>query len=550
MRNGKSDVDSAESQNLSMHGNSNRENRETSISSAPCQQHAVDRPGNVTDGNFGMHGMEESDGSVVPTKSMNNEAPLVSAESMEERLPIKRNIDEANLDRAQNRTPRSRGIGGVREAAQADKTLRFNNLLHHITVEVLHESFLELSRAAASGVDKVTWHEYERNVEERLVDLHDRIHRGAYRAQPSKRVWIPKADGRLRPIGIAALEDKIVQSAVRWVLQAVYEADFQDMSYGFRPGRNAHQALDALSFTLLKQRMNWLLDADIEGFFDNIDHEWLMKFLEHRIADKRILRLIRKWLKAGVSEQGEWTETKVGTPQGSVISPFLANVYLHYVFDLWIQQWSRQHGRGEVRAIRYADDFVICFEDRASAERCHAALRARLAKFGLRLHPEKTRLLEFGRFAIERRQRRHDGPPETFDFLGFTHRCGTTRAGYFTVIRTTISSRMRKTLQRIQIELAKRRHEPLGEVGRWLGQVVRGWLGYHAVPGNSKRLRQFVDELTKYWLHQLRRRSQRGRSAWPWSRMHRIAHQYLPRPRIQHAYPVDRYLARLAIRAV
>lgn len=549
MRDGKSDADSAESQNLSMHGNSNRENRETSTPSKQSQQGRLDRSRNVADGNLDMYGVEESDGSVVPTKLANNKEPLTSAESMEGRLPIKRNIDETNLDRAQNRVPRSQGIGGVREAAKADRTLRFNNLLHHITVEVLHESFMELSRVAASGVDEMTWHEYERNVQERLVDLHGRIHRGAYRAQPSKRAWIPKPDGHLRPIGIAALEDKIVQTAVRWILQAIYEADFLDMSYGFRPGRSAHQALDTLSYALLKQRVNWILDADIEGFFDNTDHTWLMKFLEHRVADKRILRLIHKWLKAGVSERGQWSTTQVGTPQGSVISPFLANVYLHYVFDLWIEQWSRRSKR-EVRAIRYADDFVICFEDGAEAQQCLEALKARLAKFGLRLNLDKTRLLEFGRFAKDRRQRRNEGPPESFDFLGFTHSCAMTRAGYFAVARTTIASRMRKTLQRVRTDLRKRRHDSLGDVGRWLAQVVNGWMGYHAVPGNAKRLRQFVDEVTKYWHQQLCRRSQRGDSAWPWSRMHRIAHEYLPRPRIRHPYPEIRYLARLEIRAV
>jgi len=438
----------------------------------------------------------------------------------------------------------------VREAARADKKLRFNNLLHHVTVEVLRDNFYELSRAAAPGVDGMKWHDYEVDLEERLIDLHGRIHRGAYRALPSKRTWIPKADGKLRPIGIAAIEDKIVQAAVRCVLQAIYEEDFVDISYGFRPGRGAHQALDALSYGLNKLRVNWILDADIQGFFDNIDHQWMMKFLEHRIADKRILRLIHKWLKAGVSDQGEWSSATVGTPQGSVISPFLANVYLHYVLDLWICQWRKHQSEGEVIVVRYADDFVMGFTNRETAERCLTALQARLAKFGLSLHPDKTRLIEFGRFAQERREKRGEGPPETFDFLGFTHRCSRTKKGYFLVTRTTIASRMRKKLQAIKTELRWKRHHPLGEVGRWLGQVVRGWLQYYAVPTNSQRLRQFVDEVTKYWYFEIGRRSQRGRDAWNWTRMHRIAHRYLPRPRILHPYPVDRFPARLKVGAV
>ena len=281
----------------------------------------------------------------------------------------------------------------------------------------------------------------------RIVDLHGRIHRGVYWAQPSLRAWIPKADGRQRPLGIAALEDKIVQQAVKTVLEQIYEVDFLGFSYGFRPWRSCHNALDALWVGIMQRKAGWVLDADIRGFFDNIDHEWMMKFLEHRIADRRVLRLIRKWLRAGVSEDGQWSRTTVGTPQGSVISPLLANVFLHYVFDLWVNQWRRRHARGEVIIVRYADDFVMGFQHRDDAEQCPRALRKRLAEFGLELHPEKTRLIESGRFAAERREKRGEGTPETFNFLGFTHCCGKTRKGVFTVKRKSIAKgRVQRTL--------------------------------------------------------------------------------------------------------
>ena len=302
----------------------------------------------------------------------------------------------------------------------------------------------------------MTWQEYERNLEANIADLHGRIHRGAYRAQPSRRVWIPKPDGRQRPLGIASLEDKIVQQAVLWVLQSIYEQDFLGFSYGFRPGRSQHDALDALSVAITSKRVNWILDADIEGFFDAIDHEWLIKFLEHRIGDRRILRLIRKWLRAGVSEEGEWSKTTVGAPQGSVISPLLSNVFLHYVFDLWIEWWRNHRCRGDVVVVRYADDFVIGFENHSEAEACLEELHTRFAKFGLKLHEGKTRLIEFGRYAIERRERRGESRPETFDFLGFTHKCAKTRKdGSFTIHRHTVAKRMRATLQAIKPRAAR-----------------------------------------------------------------------------------------------
>jgi group II intron reverse transcriptase/maturase len=397
----------------------------------------------------------------------------------------------------------------------------------------------------------VTWHDYERNVEANIADLHGRIHRGAYRAKPSRRSWIAKPDGRKRPLGIATLEDKVVQKAVLWVLQSIYEQDFLGFSYGFRPGCSQHDALDALSVAITSKRVNWILDADIEGFFDAIDHDWLIKFLEHRIGDRRILRLIRKWLHAGVMEEGERSETIVGAPQGSVISPLLSNVYLHYVFDLWIEWWRKHRCRGDVVVVRYADDFVIGFESHSEATACLEELRTRFAKFGLKLHDGKTRLIQFGRYAIEQRERHGEGRPETFDFLGFTHKCAQTRKhGWFTIHRQTIAKHMRATLQAIKVNLRKRLSRPFGETAKWLRRVVQGWLNYHAVPSNSHCINRFVGEVTRLWLQSLRRRSQRGRSGWPWSRMHRLVRKYLPLPHISHPYPNVRFRARFKAGAV
>jgi group II intron reverse transcriptase/maturase len=419
--------------------------------------------------------------------------------------------------------------------------MRFTALLHHVNPELLRASFFELKRQAAPGVDGMTRHEYGRNLEERLDDLHGRIHRGAYRAQPSKRAWIPKADGRQRPLGIAALEDKIVQQAVKTVLEQVYEEDFLGFSYGFRPGRSCHNALDALWMGIAHRKVNWVLDADIRGFFDNIDHEWLLKFVEHRIADRRILRLIQKWLRAGVSEDGKWSRTTVGTPQGSVISPTLANVFLHYVFDLWANQWRNRYARGSVIMVRYADDFVVGFQDRGDAERFLRELRRRFERFGLQLHPDKTRLIEFGRYAAERRAERGLGKPETFDFLGFTHYCGTTRKGTFTIKRKSVAKRMRAKLQEIKQQLRRRMHDAVVEVGGWLRSVVRGWFNYHAVPGNSDRLNQFRTQVQRLWWRVLRSRSQKGR-CWTWVRMDRLIRRWLPTARILHPYPEQRLI--------
>ena len=413
-------------------------------------------------------------------------------------------------------------------------------MLHHVTPELLRESYLALNPKAAPGIDEVTWRQYGEGLQDRLADLHGRIHRGAYRAQPSKRAWIPKADGRQRPLGIAALEDKIVQQAVKTVLEQVYEEDFVGFSYGFRPGRSCHNALDALWVGISKRKVSWVLDADIRGFFDTINHAWLLKFLAHRIADPRIRRLIRKWLTAGVSDDGEWSKTTVGTPQGAVISPLLANVFLHYVFDLWVEQWRKTSAEGDVIVVRYADDFVLGFQHRSDAERFLRALRTRLEKFGLALHPEKTRLIEFGRFAARNRQQRGRSKPETFDFLGFTHFCGTTRKGAFVVRRKSIGKRLRAKLQAIKLELRRRMHARVCALGSWLRSVVQGWFQYHAVPGNFESLSQFRSQVSRLWLDALQRRSQKG-VAWTWERMNRLVVRWLPPARIVHPYP-DRRL--------
>lgn len=498
-----------------------------------------------------MNADRNSDESVVPSTSANNEATEASAESIEERDSTKRNAEQADVLRTQGRAhSMTFGLHGVREAARKDSQLRFTALLHHVNEDCLRNAFFNLKKTAAVGVDGVTWHDYEQDLEVNIADLHERIHRGAYRATPSLRVRIPKPDGRERLLGIASLEDKIVQQAVLWVLQSIHEQDFLGFSYGFRPGRSQHDALDALSVAITSKRVNWILDADVEGFFDTIDHDWLLTFLERRIGDPRILRLIRKWLTAGVSEDGTWSKTTVGTPQGAVISPLLANVYLHYVLDLWIEWWRKQR-HGDVVIIRYADDFVIGFERLDDAEACLKDLQTRFARFGLKLHESKTRLIEFGKYAAERRDRRGEGRPETFDFLGFTHKCARTRTtGWFTIHRHSIAKRMRATFQKIKTDLQKRRHHRLGDTGRWLRRVVQGWLNYHAVPSNSQSLCRFIDEVTRLWLSEIHKRSQRGRSGWTWERMQRLVRVHLPRPRVIHPYPNERFRARLKVGAV
>jgi group II intron reverse transcriptase/maturase len=518
-------------------GNSLHENRETSATpvakSRPVGEGASRKPH--------AHVVEESERGSVPMKDSNKDGQP-SAESPEGRPRAKENDPAPHAVRAQQRAAVSLGLEGVRQAARRKTTGKFTSLLHHLTPELLRSSFYALQRQAAAGVDGVSWREYETGIEDRLLDLHSRVQRGAYRAQPSRRVYIPKADGRQRPLGIAAVEDKIVQQAVVTILNCIYEERFLGFSYGFRPRRSAHDALDALAVGISTQRVRWILDADIQGFFDNIDHGWLVRFLEHEIADRRILRLIRKWLKAGVSEEGEWSETKVGTPQGAVISPLLANLYLHYVFDLWVQAWRKKVATGRLMVVRYADDFVLGFEQRADAERFLEQLRERLGKFGLDLHPVKTRCIEFGRWAIADRRQRGEGKPETFDFLGFTHICEINpKSGYFVVKRKTMRKRKRAKLADIKKQLRQRMHAPLGETGEWLRAVVLGYFRYHAVPGNLRTLAGFRRVVSRLWLWTLRRRSQKRRMSW--GRFYRLENRYLPPPRTCHPFPNVRFAA-------
>jgi RNA-directed DNA polymerase len=479
-----------------------------------------------------MNGSGKSDGRVVPARPANKAA---AAEPVEGRRPAEGNTA------SKTRPGRSAGPGApsaldrVREVAVRDRQARFTALLHHVDVDRLRAAYRAIRPQAAPGVDGVTWAAYGQNLEDNLRDLHRRLHAGSYRARPSRRAYIPKADGRPRPLGIAALEDKIVQRAVVEVLNAVYEADFRGFSYGFRPGRNPHQALDALTVGIQRRRVGWVLDADIRDFFGQLDRAWLKTFLEHRIADKRVLRLIDKWLAAGVVEDGTWSQTVEGAPQGASVSPLLANVYLHYVFDLWADWWRRRHAHGEVIIARWADDFIVGFQYRDDAERFLNELRGRFARFGLELHPDKTRLIEFGRHAAERRRARGRGKPETFDFLGFTHICAKTRTGRFWVRRITISKRMRTKLREVKDQLKERRHQSVPEQGRWLASVVRGHCAYYAVPGNRTAVASFRTQVTKLWQEALERRSQRTRINW--GRMNRLATRWLPPARVLHPFP-------------
>jgi group II intron reverse transcriptase/maturase len=455
-----------------------------------------------------MNGYGKSDRPVVPAKPP-NKAALVAAEVVEGRGLAKGNADSETRAGLRAGQDVPNGLDRVRRIAATDKEAQFTALMHHVTIGRLREAYWAINPRAATGVDGVTWDAYGLELEANLRDLHTRIQAGSYQARPSRRAYIPKADGRLRPLGIAALEDKIAQRAVVEVLNAVYETDFLGFSYGFRPGRSPHHALDALAVGIERKRVNWVLDADIRDFFTSLDHGWLRKFLEHRIADRRMLRLLRKWLKAGVIENEKWSQTVVGAPQGASASPLLANVYLHYVLDLWADWWRKRYAHGHVIIVRFADDFIVGFERQDDAERFLADLRERFAKFALELHPGKTRLIEFGRSAAQRRKACGLGKPETFDFLGFTHICGKTRGGRFGLRRVTIPKRMRAKLHELKEESMRRRHFPVPEQGRWLGSVVRGHCAYYAVPGNSKAIRAFRIQATRHWHRALRRRSQR-----------------------------------------
>ena len=532
--NRKSCIDPTRSETLCMSGSLSHGSSEISSVSGAVRPN---RAGKVNDRNPAIDADEKSDTPIVPKKLPNNgDNP---AEAMEERGVAKGNANEFPAPRTLSRVKcASMGLEGVRETARRNRQLRFTALLHHVTPSLLVESFHALRKQAAAGVDGVTWKDYESQLYGRVHELHREIHTGAYRAQPTRRVYIPKADGKLRPLGIAALEDKIVQQAVATVLNAIYEQDFLGFSYGFRQRRGQHDALDALSEGIAGRKVNWILDADIRAFFDEIDHAWMLRFLEHRIADRRIIRLIRNWLTAGTIEDGCRTASVRGTPQGAVISPLLANIYLHYALDLWAHQWRQRRAAGDVILVRYADDSVMGFQYEGEARRFLAAMRERLAKFKLELHPDKTRMIRFGRFAVQQCRERGMGKPETFDFLGFTHCCGRNSGG-FTIVRLTIKKRMRATLAAIRATLMHRRHEPVPVVGRWLGRVVNGYFNYHAVPGNMFRLSGFLSEVCRSWRHALLRRSQRHRLQW--ARFNRLVRKYLPPCRVVHPLPSERF---------
>jgi RNA-directed DNA polymerase len=488
------------------------------------------------------HGGRKSDPAIVAMKPT-NKAERSAAELVEPRVGAKGNAGQQSTHRAQSRASVSQALERIRQVAkQRKKEEKFTALLHHVSIDLLEKAFDDLKVDAAPGVDGLTWKDYEADLAHNLKGLHARVHRGAYRAVPSRRVYIPKPDGRQRPLAIAALEDKIVQRATVEVLNAIYEEEFLGFSYGFRPGRSTHEALDALVVGISSKKVNWILDADIRSFFDTVNHEWLTRFVEHRIGDPRIVRLIQKWLKVGILEDGVVSASDRGTGQGSVISPLLANIYLHYVLDLWAKSWRRREATGDMIIVRYADDIVVGFEREMDARRFLDAMRERFEKFSLSLHPDKTRLIEFGRFAAANRKRSGLGKPETFNFLGFIFICGKSRRGKFLVKRKTRRDRMRVKLQAIKQELRQRMHQPIPVQGKWLGQVVKGYFNFHAVPTNSRALGVFRHRVTMLWRRVLQHRSHKAEMTW--ERMRKLANDWLPRPRILHPWPSERFAVR------
>jgi group II intron reverse transcriptase/maturase len=483
------------------------------------------------------HERGKSDSAVVPAKR-SNKATQVAAETVEGRALAKGNPRERNALRTQRRDSAPSALERARQAAKADSKQQFTALLHHVyDVERLRAAYRSIERHAAAGIDGETWQRYGQDLEANLADLSERLRRGAYRAKPVRRAYIPKADGRMRPIGVPALEDKIVQRAVVEVLNAVYEEDFLGFSYGFRPGRSQHNALDAVVVGIEKRKVNWVLDADIRDFFGTLRHEWLVKFVEHRVADRRVVRLIQKWLSAGVLEDGERTRIEVGTVQGGSISPLLANLYLHYVFDLWVHQWRKRQASGDIIVARFADDFVMGFQHRHEAERFLVELRERFAQFGLELRADKTRLIEFGRFAAKDRRRRGEAKPETFDFLGFTHACSTTRRGKFAVRRLTMKKKMRAKLAELKVELRRRMHHPVREQSAFLRSVLEGHYRYYGVPNNAPRMQAFNRSVGWLWMRTLRRRSQKHHLT---RERQRKLLAPLPLPHICHPWPQQR----------
>jgi len=486
-----------------------------------------------------VNGCRESDSFIVSGKPSNKVRDNKRmAEKVEKRRLAKGNLVGRDKGRTQGRETLPSELDRIRQRAERDRNEQFTAIWHHVcSIDRLKEAYRSLKRRSAPGVDGQTWEEYGRNLESNLAELSGRLRRGAYRAMPVRRAYIPKLDGRQRPIGVPVLEDKIVQRATVAVLNAIYEVDFLGFSYGFRPGRNQHNALDAVTVALESKKVNWVLDVDIRGFFDAIDHEWMLRFVEHRIRDKRVLRHIRKWLKAGVMEDGKRLEPEEGTPQGGSVSPLLSNIYLHYVFDLWANKWRRK-ADGDVIMVRFADDIVLGFQYEREARKFAKEMKERFRKFNLELHSDKTRLLEFGRFASERRKERGKGKPETFDFLGFTHICGTTKAGKFAVLRKTVAGKMRAKLKEIKQTLRKRMHWPVPKVGAWLKSVLVGHYRYYGVPNNWAMLSEFKWSVLKLWYKTLLRRSQKRRINW--KRMYRLSKPWLPDPRIIHDYPSRR----------
>jgi RNA-directed DNA polymerase len=489
-----------------------------------------------------MHEREKSDpaiGAGKPTNKAEATSVAAAAEPVERRSGAKGNADEQSTHRTQGRERVSQALDRVRKAARLKKDEKFTALLHHINLDLLREAFFALKRDAAPGVDGVTWRAYEVDLDLNLTDLASQVHRGAYRALPSRRTYIPKADGRQRPLAVAALEDKLVQRATAQVLNCIFEEDFLGFSYGFRPGRGQHNALDALCVGITTKKVNFVFDADIRSFFDEVSQQWLVRFVEHRIGDPRIIRLVQKWLRAGVLEDGVVTVSDKGTGQGSVISPLLANVYLHYVFDLWAERWRRHEATGDMVIVRYADDIVVGFEHEADARRFWDAMRKRLEEFSLSLHPDKTRLIEFGRYAADRRAQRGLGKPETFKFLGFIFLCGCTRKGKFQLKRKSRRDRMRAKLSEVKENLRQRMHQAIPDQGRWLAQVIRGYFAYHAVPTNYPALSAFRYHIERLWLRTLRRRSQKD--SFSWERIRKLANDFLPQPKILHPWPSVRF---------
>lgn len=487
-----------------------------------------------------MNDHGKSDSPTVPAKPSNKAGHMPAAERVEGKGLAKGKSEQQNARRTPCRDSVQSALDRVRQAAVKDRGLKFTALMHHIyNIDTLKKAYLALKRDASPGIDGETWKRYGDKLDENLSDLSGRLKRGGYRAKAVKRTFIPKPDGRQRPLGVTSLEDKIVQRATVEVLNAIYETDFIGFSYGYRPGRSQHNALDAVYTGLLTKYVNWVLDCDLRSFFDTIDHDWMIKFMRHRIADERVIRLIQKWLSAGVLEDGEWRKTEEGTPQGGSASPLLANIYLHYAFDLWVRWWRKHHASGDIIVVRWADDIIVGFQNKWEADRFRAELTERFRKFRLELHPDKTRLLEFGPFAIRNRRRRNQGRPETFDFLGFTHVCEKKRGnGLYTVIRKTIKKRMRAKLSEVKIELRRRMHNKVPEVGMWLRSVVGGHNRYYGVPMNGDRLAAFRFQVGRHWHQVLSHRSQNGRV--PWGRMRRIIDRWLPFVQIHHPYPLLR----------